>query len=808
VRGVLAAVTDRLGEDQVGGLRDPKDDIWGHTRVHLQAAASERRAALVETLGTWALGLGRGRRVRMLMCLWQESSSLWERSVAYRTIQAVADAAVSITGPDRPEHDWEAVAWCAVAGAFGLMPADGAVFRETNLSRASSLAVAARDAAATAARIRDGLTAARLKLEAAPGADGDAGVIRDGLIVMARSAGHAHSCYSALVPVADSLAEFVDWLAAAPRPAASQLRSVDRAPGSRPLALERAPLISIRDALARLSEVISAVGAYTQSVLEPWEHLLSELEALVSGPDQQSAACVFIPRRVWIRYCFPFAVEEDGQRSRDLLYPSAAGQAPDGIGRHFLSWRLQAEFDALLGPGQLTVSEPVNLAQTEFFQTRAAGQGLYGGIRIGLPDLELITDAEPGGNHGGPGYQVWLDLNRMGNFCLCVESREPREDVPPHELYRVLRAGTVYAYGEAVALAAPPGMRARQGPPAWDNLHAFARDVIRAAADAYFWADEQPRADKQSRNGAAVAPYVRGSLHEVVVMQTDGPLGVQSEEIADSLDRAVGGRILFRSALRPAATLDEWVRFPPLQRAGKQHQEAPVVTASELGLVGDWFIHAAETTVFGVVATPAWLRDMYPEVAQFASSWSPLLQLWNKRLERAISETRPARTPAADPADIRKIEQQVRRHLTQVNSEELCSNLVYRRFLDELLEAVGVSRLERELEAQLKAAEQLTDWFRAQEEQRGARRRDKLLFFIAILGVFSLADFLSLIDTTRLRWNWGFIRLTVDGPWQVWFVLVAFIVTLTAGLIIMGAPGWLRQRLARLASRRRRRPGA
>jgi hypothetical protein len=722
-------------------------------------------------------------------------------------METLADAAGNIAGSDPPEAGWESVAWCAVADAFRLMPADGAVFRETNLSRASSLAVAAGHAAATAVQIRDGLAAARLELEAAPGRGSDVGVIRDGLIVIARSADHAYSYYSALIPVADSLAEFEDWLAAAPRPAASQLRSMDLAGGSRPLPLGRTPLISIRDSLARLGDLIPGVGAYTRSVLEPWEYLLSELEALVSGADQKSAVSVFIPRRVWIRYCFPFAVEEDGQRSRDLLYPKVAQQVPDGSGRHFLSWRLQTELDALLGSGQLAVSEPVNLAQTEFFQTQGGGEGLYGGIRIGLPDLELITDVEPGSSHRGPGYQVWLDLNRMGNFCLCVESREPREDVPPHELYRLLRAGTMYAFGEAVALASPPGMRVSQALPTWDYLHAFARDVIRAAADAYFWVDEQPPADKQSRNAAAVAPYVRGSLHEVVVVQTDGALGVQSEEIADSLDRAVGGRILLGSALRPAATLDEWVRFPPLQRAGKQHGEAPVVTASELGLAGDWFIHTGETTVFGVVASPAWLRDMYPEVAQFASSWSPLLQLWNKRLERAVSELRPARAPAADPADIRKIEQQVRRHLAQINSEELCANLFYRRFLDELLEAVGVSRLERELEAQLKAAEQLTDWFRAQEEQRGARRRDKLLFFIAILGVFSLADFLGLVDTTGLQWNWEFIKLTVDGPWQVWLVLVAFIVTLTAGLVIMGAPGWLRHRLARLAHGRRRRPG-
>jgi hypothetical protein len=110
---------------------------------------------------------------------------------------------------------------------------------------------------------------------------------------------------------------------------------------------------------------------------------------------------------------------------------------------------------------------------------------------------------------------------------------------------------------------------------------------------------------------------------------------------------------------------------------------------------------------------------VYTEAAQFASSWSPLLRLWSERLqdhiergsklaieegskeqenERLASELRQIE------GDLRQIERAVRRHLAQIQGEELCAALSHRRFLDRFLEMSGVPRLQEVLESQLLAA--------------------------------------------------------------------------------------------------------
>jgi hypothetical protein len=430
-----------------------------------------------------------------------------------------------------------------------------------------------------------------------------------------------------------------------------------------------------------------------------------------------------------------------------------------------------------------------------------------------LPDLMFREDFLEGA--GPRPYKAWLDLNRMGNFCLCVEAAEPLTEIVPPRLYRALRAGTPFVFGEPVALA-PGG----DDEPAWDNLHTFARGVIKAAANACYYPSVAAR--EADASGDSKSRYVvRANLHEVVVVQTAGEISDQSEDIASQLDAAVGGRILLRSLQRAAGTLEEWIRFPPLQRGGQHGRGTAIVAVPEIGYAGDWLVHTGETTVFGIVAVPAWFRDVYLEAAQFASSWSPVLQMWNQRLQVALKEAASKKKGAdADHAseDLREVEQQVRQHLAEINAEELCATLAYRRFLDVLFEAVGIGRLENELQAQLQAAEQMTDYFsqrlerkrqeqereRQQEERKhqeqekqAGERRDVLLLFIAVFGVFSVADFLALLDTTNFHGRIGSIRLTQSGQWQDLLVLVLFVVALVGGVLVW-LWGRLRRRLLRI----------
>jgi Rad3-related DNA helicase len=215
-------------------------------------------------------------------------------------------------------------------------------------------------------------------------------------------------------------------------------------------------------------------------------------------------------------------------------------------------------------------------------------------------------------------------------------------------------------------------------------------------------------------------------------------------------------------------------------------------------------VHTGETTVFGIVAVPAWFRDIYPEAAEFASSWSPVLQLWNRRLQDSLQTVIKDLDSKHDIASrdtsdkLREVEQQVRHHLAEINADDLCATLAYRRFLDGVLDAVGIRRLERELEAQLESAERLADYFHQQEEKRSTGRRDILLFVITLLGVFSLADFLALLDTTNFHGQVGFIRLPQDGRWQDLLVLVLFVLAVIGGayvLVGIDRPrNWLRRR--------------
>jgi hypothetical protein len=795
----LEVMLRELGEQAIGGGWDPqKDDILSYTTGYLDERQSYHRRELVSELSAWAGPLEGDAQIRVLLRLWWECFGVWDRSLAYRTIEAVADAVDDIVARDAGKSapvDWQRATWRAVGAALRVMYLDSLIFAQMNLSCAEKVQSVARNEAIPRLRkIREDLDGALRELAGQPGESW-----REIRLCVSYIRGYAEQMaayYGVMENTAGVLVRFERWLASA------REDSGQRAPGLWPLSLDAELRAQIVAALAALAEVKGKLSGHPLSEIEPWEQLLIGLRDLMTaGPDRGDAVSVLIPRRVWVRYCFPFAVQnDDGKRANRLLrvqYLKDPDDPLSGTLRHPLSRRLQEALDRAVGEHRMQVGEPEELAQTEFFQVGEDGH--FGGIRIKLlPDLTFDPDFL--GEAGRRPYRAWLDLNRMGNFCLCVEAAEPMAGIAPPRLYRALRAGTPFVHGEPVALLPRQDAGEEAGgaggqPLKWDNLYAFAWGVIKAATDAYFAALQQDL-------GARPAPsrYVRGNLHEVVVVQTDGAIATQSEEIARQLGHALGGRILLRSVQRAAGTLEEWTRFPPLQHA----QASAVVAVPEIGYAGDWFVHTGETTVFGIVAVPSWFRDIYPEAAEFASSWSPVLQLWNRRLQDSLKTVikdldRKHDIASRDTSDkLREVEQQVRHHLAEINADDLCATLAYRRFLDGLLDAVGIRRLEQELEAQLESAERLADYFHQQEEKRSTGRRDILLFVITLLGVFSLADFLALLDTTNFQAHVGFIRLPQDGRWQDLLVLILFALAVIGGayvLVGIDRPrNWLRRR--------------
>jgi len=835
----LDTMVRELGEKWIGGPWDPREDIPRHTMGDLDALQNDYCLRLVSKLRAWADPLEPEEQIRMLLHLWWECFGLWDRSLAYRTIEAVADAvakvvavAVAVAEVEVEDEDgvvtevdvmaevdvvsaradwppWQRDTWLAVGAALKLMQLDGRVFKETNLSCAEKLRSVTREAIPQMEEIQDRLKCAWHQLMEQPGGAGKK--IRPCVSYIWEYTRQISAYYHVIEKTAGTMMEFECWLASA-RPASGPQHPGAASPALWRLSWDDERRAEVVQALEFLEKkrAESRFSSYILSEIQPWEQMLIVLRDLMTrDPERDIAPSVLIPRQVWVRYCFPFAVQDDdGKRAKRLLHglpkvdpddpspDSGPEQSPDQDQSETSQIPLNIRLKEQLGEVglDLKIGEPTKLAQTEFFQVGTGTDEHFGGIRIDLPDLTFVRDFLD--DVGRRPYQAWLDLNRMGNFCLCVEATEPLKDIPPQRLYRALRAGTPFVFGEPVTLAPQyaderPGGEVGQ-PPQWDNLHTFARGMIRAVADAYYFPD-----CKQAREAPTdLDHYVRTNPHVVVVVQTDAPIAVQAEEIAGQLDSAVGGRILLRSLQRAAGTLEEWTRFPPLQSA----RASAVVAVPEIGYAGDWFVHTGETTVFGIVAVPAWLRAVYPEVAQFASSWSPVLQLWNRRLQKVIRKGRGKGDAAtgADSDELRNVEQEVRRHLAEINAEDLCATLAYRRFLDGLLAAVGIGRLEKELEAQLQAAEQLTDYFyqheeklHQQEENKAAKRRDILLTLITLLGVFSLADFLALLDTTDYHGHIGFIRLSYEGRWQDVLVLVIFGLAVIGGIFAF-FQDWLR----------------
>jgi hypothetical protein len=786
LRHELTDLTERLGEFWHGGPWHPKDDKYrekrrSHTNAHLNEMGAAGHEDLKQSLTGWSADL-RSKRVPLLMLLWLECWGLWDAHLVYRTLRVVAAVVGEITKPSAGEspEDWEPAAWRAVGNAISLVTADADIFQQIVLSNPAELATQAKRGIDTAAAVVDEIKS----LLDHPDAEGDPLTAR-GLRYIELVALESRFFYEFLVAAARALCDFHNWLATAPRLRTGNGTQLpeQHADGEELAAVNRQNLLkSIDDAVDQFHSGMGGLSNVTLSRAEPWEQLLSEIRELAArGGAAKDASVVLVPRRVSIRYCYPFAVQTD-VHAPDMDKGTWLAEArKDGrIGKH-LNERLE--------PLGIKVQDVRPLDPTAFFAARGSDSGLYGGVHVELPGITLSTgqaDEQP------CRCRVWIALSRMGNHCLCVE-REPMETALPHVVYQAVAAGTPYVFGVTTALADGTSEATT-----WDNLHSFGRDVIRAAASADFWRPSQH--DDSSGNDQ----YVRGNLHEVLVIRTVAALATEPDGVAAKLNSALGGRILLKSVQATPTTGDEWVRYPPATQIRADSGMSGITSLPELGLAGDWCAYTGETTVFGIVAAPSWHSDVYTEAAQFASSWSPLLRLWSERLQAAIEEGSKGGENDRLANELRQIERTVRRHLAQIQGEELCATLSHRRFLDRLLEMAGVPRLQEVLESQLLAAERLMDWWsedarhksdelrRASEDarrqseeqqQKSNQRRDKLLGVIALFGMFELGGFLELANSTR--WHESFFGLFTlrEGIWEDWLVATLFVVALLALVI-------------------------
>jgi hypothetical protein len=809
VEPLIMSIAGDLGELWSGETSSPLGETGKHAHTDQELERIEARSyKALEALflgdhGWLALAAElepanpRAGRLLLLLHLWWECWDIWDRFIPYRTLNLVRRFMRSLLGKEHKRaagqgqetDDWYVLALHAVHDAMRLIGFEGEGYKQINLSRAKELAAIASEAIDAVHEINERLprTQEALARELA-GSDREAGGAEPQSAV-ALAAGaieclqviceECEEFYPTIADAAATVEQFERWTERTTW-CGSQKPRADRDSGgsSPPVAVEELRG-RIEHSLGLLDGAIATLGqkdpnSLTLSRCEPWHRLMVELRELAANSPE-----VFVPRRVWVRYCYPFVVDHGAAANGAEAHQDASDDHLDRC--------LREELGRLLGTERVRDAKLEPLALSNFWQ--GGGKGIYRGKKVKLPTLRIANGCEDDDNGH---YRAWIELTELRdhrNYCLCVERSTPFAYVLPHTLYRALHLGSSCARGTEVSLLASSAGAEAASSPTWSDLNLYAFDVVRATVNAI--RRVAGRTEVEYGDDPSGEDCRRGNVREVLIIQTDAPLatsGPDAATTAERLDELMGGRIL-RTVHRSASTLAEWVRHPTLAEA-KQDSIRETAAIPEIGFRGDWLLHSGDTSVIGIVATPSWLRDEYSEVAQFATSCSPLMTLWSARMSKALDEARRPNGGDSGAADeLRSLDYEVRRHILTMRSEQLCQSRAHRRFLDLFLELTGVSRLEHDLQEQITAAEGLADWLEERARRHSERARSVLLFLISLLGVFGVAGFFALANDTRL-FGLGFRSSVGD-----WLTLFAFLVVIFVGImVLLRRPNkWLKQ---------------
>jgi hypothetical protein len=482
------------------------------------------------------------------------------------------------------------------------------------------------------------------------------------------------------------------------------------------------------------------------SRLKPWESLLSSVAAAYADSKPMRLPTVHL------RYCFPFAVKTDkaavGKLSSALRkrIPGVDAMVDEDEEADGATPRLDTVLDDTLldlGHGAATVTA---LELTDFWA--GAGEGMYGGNRVTLPTL---SDR----NHPADEWRAWIDLSRLENHCLCIE--RTLTDPTPHELYKALRCPADYSrfsdyrYGWTKTRSCY-----------WRGLDEFAHDVILKVAESLTQGekkkDEKPK-------------YVKGHFHVIAL--------VDSDVSSTNLDGLYGAELLRTNVNRDAATLEEWVRYP-----AAKHRGNPDIAQGNFGYKENWWAVLDDTTIFGVVGNPSWQADSYREAVQFAASWTPRLLLWNRELMQEL-EPRSVKNKK-DLSDLRDLEQTVRRSVASAHAEELCRLRPDRRYLEWLMEAVGTTAIQEDLERRIHTMRLLIDETEKKEQDRMDVRRNFFLGAIAVFGVLNVSTVFAVLDAGD---NSGFFKSHAAIRDEL-IVQVVILVVVFAAFFVVGQGRW------------------
>ncbi|WP_369185775.1 hypothetical protein [Streptomyces sp. Y1] len=349
-------------------------------------------------------------------------------------------------------------------------------------------------------------------------------------------------------------------------------------------------------------------------------------------------------RQRWLRvghgklvYLYPFAVR--GVEPADLVEAVGQEEAP--------RWELA---------GTRPVRAHGSLELDDVWKSHDSLERRYDGALVVMPDA--VVRAPDGRALARLGVQVRLSL--LGNHYVRFEA--DLTDVSAVKLFAML----FWAGPEAGALdiafdGTDPkadgggggggdggGSRAR-----WPRLS----DLAMALAQ-----DSVP-----TRPGAARAVVCRPGLYQVVMEVTAaytvvGPAGEKRSEIltGGQFAEAVGARILTSPAPSLMGSMAEWIRYA----------EATPASPDITGTTGEWILRTCNTTLLVSLGLPAFVRDTWGSILEFASSLDGLLEGWSTDLAKHHRDAK-AREDEADALGDKASSHALRRLSDQLDQEKL-----------------------------------------------------------------------------------------------------------------------------------------
>jgi hypothetical protein len=464
-----------------------------------------------------------------------------------------------------------------------------------------------------------------------------------------------------------------------------------------------------------------------------------------------------------------------------FIYPFAIPEVePDRLVDRLLDDTLPAEVRTPAGGfGGVDASVPERVTLSDSWRRDLALHQRYEVISLTLSELTVTTVR---GEVLAP-LQPTVELSSLGNHAVKVIL--DIADASPHEVDRHLRRLGKHIGSETVELA-DPSEAAGDDAPSWDQIIAFATDVVidvRAFARAQL---DVPDDDQERDADIDLLPtaHVLLTCKRLVVDALDDTTRLA---VPSDLEELSGGAAFLLPRRNLAASIADWVRFepPPIDNV-----------LAGIGRVDDLMHRTAGTTVIWMPGVPDWMVSIYEEMAVFAAATPGVLAAWADRIGQVVHTQASDLSDAVEQRDLAPMLSRVERLarlnstvyslLSRLKAANLCNSEDKRETLDCLLEASGFTELEDGLKEHLTSlsahqqllsaeASKLIEQAEA-ETRRVQRRRQRLIEgIVMLLAVTGIAEVYGWANTSFSL---------ADVPW-VRFVQLGLLLAFATAVLLL-----------------------